>query len=113
MEGLIRDFPEYYANIQRQIQRCFEYRGSGRLETAIIFYISRDGSVDGRSIDFYERSGNVNFDYAAMGAIECASDRFGPLPEEMAWDRLPILFTFRPRGGSEIRSWSLRHPPGY
>jgi hypothetical protein len=101
MEGLQRDFPEYYANIQRQIQRCFEYRGGGRLETSIIFYISKDGSVDGRTIDFYERSGNVNFDYAAMGAIECAgSGRFGPLPEELGWDRLPILFTFRP-GGDE------------
>ena len=112
MEGLIRDFPEYYANIQRQIQRCFEYRGSGRLETSIVFYISRDGSVDGRTIDFYERSGNVNFDYAAMGAIECAAGRFGPLPEEMGWDRLPILFTFKPRGEDGIRSWSPRHPAG-
>jgi outer membrane biosynthesis protein TonB len=98
MEGLVRDFPEYYANIQRQIQRCFEYRGGGRLETSIVFYISRDGSVDGGTIDFYERSGNVNFDYAAMGAVECAGGRFGPLPEEMGRDRLPILFTFRPRG---------------
>jgi len=79
MEGLRRDFPEYYGNIQRQIQRCFEYRGSGRLETSVIF------------------SGNVNFDYAAMGAVECAGNgRFGPLPEELGLDRLPILFSFRP-----------------
>lgn len=100
MEGLRRDFPEYYGNIIRQIQRCFEYRGSGRLETSIIFYISRDGTVAGSSIDFYERSGNVNFDYAAMGAVECAGNgRFGPLPEELGLDRLPILFTFKPRGG--------------
>ncbi len=99
MEGLRRDFPEYYSNIQRQIQRCFEYRGGGRLETSVIFYISRDGTVRGSSIDFYERSGNVNFDYAAMGAVECAGNgRFGPLPEELGWDRLPILFTFTPRG---------------
>ncbi len=99
MEGLRRDFPEYYLNIQRQIQRCFEYRGSGRLETSIVFIIKRDGTVDGGSIDFYDRSGNVNFDYAAMGAVECAgSGRFGPLPDELGWDRLPILFTFRPRG---------------
>ena len=83
MEGLMRDFPEYYGNIVRQIQRCFEYRGSGRLETAIVFYISRDGTVDGRTIDFQAMSGNVNFDYAAMGAVECAgTGRFGPLPEE-------------------------------
>jgi outer membrane biosynthesis protein TonB len=98
MEGLRRDFPEYYGNIIRQIQRCFEYRGEGRLETSVIFYISRDGRVDGGSIDFYQRSGNVNFDYAAMGAVECAgAGRFGPLPEDLGLDRLPILFTFTPR----------------
>jgi hypothetical protein len=99
MEGLKRDYPVYYDNIIRQIQRCFEYRGSGRLETAIRFYISRDGTVDGRTIRFDVQSGNVNFDYAAMGAVECAgAGRFGPLPEELGQDRLPILFTFRPRG---------------
>ena len=99
MEGLRRDFPEYYANIIRQIQRCFEFRGGGRLETSVTFYISRDGTVDGESIDFSVRSGNVNFDFAAMGAVECAgSGRFGPLPEDLGLDRLPILFTFTPRG---------------
>ena len=75
MEGLKRDFPEYYDNIIRQIQRCFEYKGGGRLETAVIFYISRDGSVAGGNIDFYSRSGNFNFDFAAMGAVECAGNR--------------------------------------
>jgi len=107
MEGLRRDFPDYYLNIQRQIQRCWEssrHRAAGRLETSIIFHISRDGTVDGGTIDFYERSGNVNFDYAAMGAVECAgTGRFGPLPEELGWDQLPILFTFRP-GGNENSS---------
>ncbi len=102
MEGLRRDFPDYYLNIQRQIQRCWEssqYRAGGRLETSIVFEISRDGKVAGRTIEFYERSGNVNFDYAAMGAVECAGRGvFGPLPEELGWDVLPILFTFRPRG---------------
>ena len=113
MEGLRRDFPEYYANIQRQIQRCFEYRGGGRLETSIIFYIARDGTVSGGSIDFYERSGNVNFDYAAMGAVECAGNgRFGPLPEELGWDRLPILFTFTPRGEDGPGFQGARYPPG-
>jgi hypothetical protein len=108
MEGLIRDFPEYYSNIVTQIRRCFEYRGSQRLEAAIVFYISRDGTVDGRSIDFQAMSGNVNFDYAAMGAVECAGNgRFGPLPEELGLDRLPILFTFKPIGEPPSR-----HPPG-
>jgi hypothetical protein len=112
MEGLRRDFPEYYGNIINQIQRCFEYRGGGRLETSIIFYISRDGTVNGGTIDFFERSGNVNFDYAAMGAVECAGNgRFGPLPEELGWDRLPILFTFRPRGSDGDLSPASGHPP--
>jgi hypothetical protein len=110
MEGLRRDFPEYYGNIIRQIQRCFEYRGGGRLETSVIFYISRDGTVSGGSIDFFVRSGNVNFDYAAMGAVECAGNgRFGPLPEDLGLDRLPILFTFTPRGGDALVSPSSGH----
>jgi hypothetical protein len=95
MEGLIADYPEYYQNIQRQIRRCFEYRGSGRLETSVVFYIARDGTLDG-DIEFFSRSGNYNFDFAAMGAVECAGGRFGPLPEEMQIDRLPVLFKFQP-----------------
>ena len=98
MEGLRRDFPAYYGNIVRQIRRCMDYRGGGRWETSILFYILRDGSIEGRTIEFVERSGNVNFDYAAMGAVECAGGRFGPLPEEMGLDRIPILFTFQPGG---------------
>jgi outer membrane biosynthesis protein TonB len=98
MEGLRRDFPAYYGNIVRQIRRCMDYRGGGRWETSIFFYIQRDGTIDGRSIEFVERSGNVNFDYAAMGAVECAGGRFGPLPEDMGLDRIPILFTFQPGG---------------
>jgi len=113
MEGLRRDFPEYYGNIIRQIQRCFEYRGGGRLETSVIFYISRDGTVNGGSIDFHVRSGNVNFDYAAMGAVECAGNgRFGPLPEDLGLDRLPILFTFEPIGGDGKAPLASGHPPG-
>jgi outer membrane biosynthesis protein TonB len=99
MEGLRRDFPVYYQNIIRQIGRCMRYRGTGRWETTVFFYINRDGTVDGRELRFVERSGNVDFDYAAMGAVECAGNgRFGPLPEELQMDRIPILFTFRPRG---------------
>jgi hypothetical protein len=111
MEGVRRDFPEYWGNIIRQIQRCFEYRGNQRLETSVIFFINRDGSVDGRTIDFHERSGNVNFDFAAMGAVECAGGRFGPLPEDLGLDRLPILFTFTPRGGG-LTSLPMGSPRG-
>jgi outer membrane biosynthesis protein TonB len=99
MEGLRRDFPEYYANIINQIRRCMRFTGSGRFETTLFFYINRDGSVDGRDIRFVERSGNVDFDFATMGAVECAGGRFGPVPDELGFDRVPILFTFSPGGG--------------
>jgi hypothetical protein len=113
MEGLTTDHPEYWGNIVRQIRRCFEYRGGGRLETEVLFYISRDGTVEGSSIEFYMRSGNVNFDYAAMGAVECAgTGRFGPLPEELGLDRLPILFSFRPIGGGGAPQPGPGHPIG-
>lgn len=100
MEGLRRDFPAYYGNIIAQIRRCMRFTGTGRFETTVFFYIDRDGTVDGQELRFVERSGNVNFDYAAMGAVECAgSGRFGPLPPELDFDRIPILFTFTPSGG--------------
>ncbi len=99
MEGLRRDYPEYYDNIIAQIKRCFRYGGGGRFETTVRFYISRDGTVNPNTLDFVERSGNVNFDFAAMGAVECAgSGRFGPLPEELGLDRIGIVFTFEPGG---------------
>lgn len=99
MEGLKRDYPAYYGNIIRQIDRCFEYQASGRLKTSVVFYISRDGTVDINNFDFVSNSGNYNFDIQAMGAVECAGNgRFGPLPEEMGLDRLPVLFTFEPIG---------------
>ena len=102
MEGLRRDFPVYYQNIITQIGRCMRFTGSGRWETTIFFYIDHEGMVDGNELRFVERSGNVDFDYAAMGAVECAGNgRFGPLPEELQLDRIPILFTFRPRGDGE------------
>ena len=100
MEGLVRDYPEYYDNIIRQIRRCFEYRGSGRLETTMVFNISRDGMVDMNDVRIFSGSGNFNFDIQAVGAVECAGGgRFGPLPEEMGLDLLPVLFKFEPIGG--------------
>ena len=102
MEGLQRDYPAYYNNIILQIRRCMDYRGGGRFETTVFFHINRDGSIDGNTLRFVERSGNLTFDFAAMGAVECAGGRFGALPAEMGMDRIPIVFTFRP-GGLEDR----------
>ena len=93
MEGLRRDYPAYYTNIIRQIDRCMRFTGPGGLRTSVYFVIERDGTVDGGAIDFVSRSGNAGFDFAVMEAIECAGrGRLGALPEDMAWDRLPIIF---------------------
>jgi outer membrane biosynthesis protein TonB len=97
LEGLRRDYPAYYDNIIRQIQRCFRWQGSGSWETTIRFAIRRDGTAT--DIEFASRSGNTSFDFTAMGAIECAGQgRFGPLPDDLPYDRLPIQFNFRPTG---------------
>lgn len=98
MEGLRRDYPAYYANIITQIQRCFRWQGQGSWETTVYFVIKRDGTVS--DLDFVKRSGNPTFDFEAMGSVDCAGKgRFGPLPEDLPWDLLPIQFTFRPQGG--------------
>ena len=97
MEGLRRDYPEYWNNIIRQIQRCFR-PPSGNWVTSVTFMIRRDGSVT--NLAFERRSGNASFDFEAMGAVECAGQgRFGPLPEELPYEVQPIRFEFRPSGG--------------
>ncbi len=97
LEGLRRDYPVYYENIIRQIQRCFRWRGEEDLRAKVYFVINRDGSVSG--VDIVESSRSIAFDIEAMGAAECAGsrDRLGPLPEALPFDRLPVNFTFTPR----------------
>lgn len=98
MEGLRRDYPAYYNNVITQIQRCFRWRGAGNWETTVYFVIKRDGTVS--DLDFVKRSGSAAFDFEAMGAVDCAGKgRFGPLPDDLPWDLLPIQFNFRPTGG--------------
>ena len=102
IEGLRRDYPLYYENIITQIQRCFRWTGSGTPATEVYFVIEDDGSV--RESRFLRRSGNPAFDYTTMEAVvECAGQgRFGPLPEDLPYERLPIRFTFRPGSASGI-----------
>lgn len=98
LEGVRRDYPAYYSNIIRQIQRCFRWQGEGRWETTVYFVINRDGTVS--DLAFVKRSGNASFDFEAMGAVDCAGKgRFGLLPEDLPFDRLPVQFNFRPQGG--------------
>jgi outer membrane biosynthesis protein TonB len=96
LEGLRRDYPAYYANIIRRIRDCFR-PPRGEFTAVVYFEIRSDGTVSERRL--VERSGNPTFDYAALGAIECAGDgRLGPLPEDLPYERLPVQFTFEPRG---------------
>ncbi len=95
MAGVQRDYPEYYNNILRQIGRCF--RGTrGEHRAVVKFTILRDGTA--ADIEVVESSGSVAFEVRALEAVECAgSGRFGPLPPDIAYDELPILFSFDPR----------------
>lgn len=92
LERLRRDHPSYYDNIRRQIQRCFSWREGGSWGTTVLFEIQADGSAT--AIEVESRSGNADFDNEAVGAVECASRTFGPLPNGL--DRLPVRFTFQP-----------------
>lgn len=93
MEGLQRDYPAYYENIIRQMNRCMRFNGPGGLKTSVYFEINRDGSVNSRRVEFVSRSGNAGFDFAVMEAVECAgSGRLGALPPELGLDRFPIIF---------------------
>lgn len=97
LEGVRRDYPEYYNNIIRQITRCFRWQGQGSWETTVYFVIHRDGKVS--DLEVLARSGNPTFDIEAMGAVECAGQgRFGSLPKDLPWDMLPIQFRFSPQG---------------
>lgn len=100
LEGLKRDYPAYYGNIITQIHRCFRPPAKGGLEATIYFVINKDGSVSGLSIA--KKSGDPVFDISAMSAVECAGKgRFGALPDELPFDRLPIQFKFYPPGGGD------------
>ncbi len=96
LEGLIRDYPEYWNRIIREIGRCF--RGSREAHRGTFrFTIHRDGTVS--DIDVVESSGSLAFEINAIEAIECAGrGRLGPLPSDFQYETLPVLFSFEPRG---------------
>ena len=101
VEAFRRDYPEYYENIQNQIERCFRWQGSGRLEVLVTFRIRRDGTT--ADMEVAVASGNHAFDIDALGAVECAgmNNRLGPLPEEYPFSILPVRFTITSRVGSQ------------
>ena len=100
LEGVRRDYPAYYNNIIRQIFNCFRWRGGGNWEATVFFMIEREGTV--ADMRFLSRSGSTAFDFEAIGAVECAGQgRFGQLPDELPYDRLPVQFDFRPPGEAQ------------
>ncbi len=97
MEGLQRDYPAYYAQIIREIDRCFRWTGPPNWSAILRFEIQGDGRIPSSTIRLFARSGNGAFDIEAMGAIECAGNgRLDPLPSDLPFDVLPIQFTFDP-----------------
>jgi TonB family protein len=96
MDGEEFPYPDYLENLIIQLNRYFRWTGAGNLEAHVGFYVQRDGSVRGLKVQ--RRSGNINFDLAAVDAVEQASKRnaFGPLPEGFKRENLPVLFKFIP-----------------
>ncbi len=97
MRGIERDFPRYYANMQRQMRRCFRPPGSADLTASVDFVLDREGLVLDHTVRISETSRSVVFDLAVREALECAGGgRFGPLPPEMGLEHAPFRFTFSP-----------------
>ncbi len=109
MEGLRRDYPQYYNNIIVQMARCFRWDGGGAWLAVIEFVIHRDGKVT--DIKVAQPSGNPIFDIDAMGAAECAGEgRLGPLPKDLPYDRLPVRFRFTPSTGGGNSPGAYQEP---
>ena len=102
MEGLRRDYPEYYNRIIAEVGRCFRWDGASNLAAVVRFSIQRSGSIDASGTVTVQSSGNLRFDLAVEGAVECAGTRLPPLPDDLPGDRLPVQFSFRPSGAREL-----------
>jgi hypothetical protein len=101
MDGLRRDFPEYYARIVARIDGCFRPGGNSAGTVVLRFEIQKDGTIPGSSIQVQARSGSFTLDIEAVRAVECAGrGQIGPLPEDLNSDQLPIQFTFSPARGA-------------
>ena len=98
IEGAAFPYPEYLEDMIASLMRIFRWNGSPNLEAEVVFAIKRDGSVE-RDIKLTRKSGNFNFDMAAVAAVEQAGKTraFDPLPAGLQGDRLWISFTFKPK----------------
>ena len=102
-EGFQADYPEYYARMLSQVNRCLQRTSEGRtaqnLVATVRFVVERDGATADFGVD--RSSGSTPFDIAVLGALECAgmAGRLGPLPEDYPYDVLPVTLVVSPKGG--------------
>lgn len=101
-EGFKAEYPEYFANILRQVNRCL--RTTDNRVATVRFEIERDGRTT--SFGVVRSSGRTTFDWQILEAIECAGrpDRLGPLPDDYPFEVLPITLVVSPRGGESQQS---------
>lgn len=101
-EGFKAEYPEYFANILRQVNRCL--RTTDNRVATVRFEIERDGRTT--SFGVVRSSGRTTFDWQILKAIECAGrpDRLGPLPDDYPFEVLPITLVVSPRGGESEQS---------
>jgi protein TonB len=96
--GVEFPFEGYLRNLVAQVYRRWHPpAGNADLESEMLFFVHRDGSITG--LQFVKRSGSFAFDLEAQGAVEAASraGSFGSLPSGFAPDVLPVSFFFSPR----------------
>lgn len=65
---------------------------NNRYQTAVLFVVKKDGSLDKNKILIFQSSGNKEFDKSAIDTI--SKNNYAPLPEKYTNDKLAILFTF-------------------
>ena len=96
--GVEFPFEGYLRNLVAQVYRRWHPpSGNADLESEMLFFVHRDGSITG--LQFVKRSGSFAFDLEAQGAVEAAAraGAFGALPAGFAPDMLPVSFFFSPR----------------
>lgn len=65
---------------------------NNRYQTAVLFVVKKDGSLDKNKMLIFQSSGNKEFDKSAIDTI--SKNNYAPLPEKYTNDKLLILFTF-------------------
>ena len=65
---------------------------NNRYQTAVLFIVKKDGSLDKNKMLIFQSSGNKEFDKSAIDTI--SKSNYAPLPEKYTNDKLLILFTF-------------------